>query len=164
MNRGFLATIFASGLLLSGASEYRAFAQASDPIQALAGRWAGTATLVPSSGPNEPYTCVATYFPTDKGARVTQNLRCKSENYQFDGTTQLQISAGTITGRWQDKINNLDGIVNGSVKPDGFDILLSGDFFDAKMTVVNAPCQQSLTIVLEAGLPVKSISAVLRKC
>ena len=107
---------------------------------------------------------MATYFPTDNGSRVTQNLRCKSPNYQFDGTTQLQIAAGKITGRWQDKINNLDGTVSGTVKPDGFDILLSGNFFDAKMTVANGPCQQSVTIVVEEGLPVKRISAVLKKC
>jgi hypothetical protein len=107
---------------------------------------------------------VATYFPTDGGSRVTQNLRCKSANYQFDGTTQLEIAAGKITGRWQDKVNNLDGIVNGTVKSDGFDIALSGNFFDAKMTVATAPCQQSITIVLEEGLPVKKISAVLKKC
>ena len=44
---------------------------------------------------------------------------------------------------------NLDGIINGTVRADGFDILRSGNVFDAKMTVVNSPCQQSLTIVLE---------------
>jgi len=51
-----------------------------------------------------------------------------------------------------------------TVKPDGFDIILSGNFFDAKMTVANGPCQQSVTIVVEEGLPVKKISAVLKKC
>ena len=166
MNGRLLATNFASAfaLLASCAIGGIALAQNADPIMSLAGRWAGTATLVPASGPSEPYTCVATYFPTDNGARVTQNLRCKSANYQFDGTTQLQIAAGKITGRWQDKINNLDGKVNGTVKPDGFDILLSGNFFDAKMTVANAPCQQSITLVLEEGLPVKRITALLKKC
>lgn len=141
-----------------------ALAQSSDPILALAGRWAGSALLVPASGPNQTYTCVVTYFPAGGGSRLTQNLRCKSADYQFDGTTELQIAAGKITGRWQDKINNIDGIVNGTVKPDGFDIMLSGNFFDAKMTVATAPCQQSITIVLEEGLPVKKISAVLKKC
>jgi hypothetical protein len=166
MNRRFLATLFASAfaLLASSSDGDNALAQNADPILSLAGRWAGIATLVPASGPNEPYSCVATYFPTDNGSRITQNLRCKSANYQFDGTTQLQITAGKITGRWQDKINNLDGKVSGTVKPDGFDILLSGNFFDAKMTVANAPCQQSITIVLEEGLPVKKITAVLKKC
>jgi hypothetical protein len=139
-------------------------AQNSDPILSLAGRWAGNAVLVPATGPNEPYTCVATYFPTGDGSRVTQNLRCKSANYQFDGTTQLQIAAGKITGRWQDRINNIDGIVNGTVKPDGFDIMLTGNFFDAKMTVATSACQQSISIILEEGLPVKKISGVLKKC
>jgi hypothetical protein len=152
-------SLFAGGMLADAL-----LAQNPDPILSLAGRWAGNAILVPESGPNETYNCVATYFPSDGGSRLTQNLRCKSANYQFDGTTQLQIAAGKITGRWQDKINNLDGIVNGTVKPDGFDIALSGNFFDAKMTVATAPCQQSVTIVLEEGLPVKKISALLKKC
>jgi len=163
MNRRSLARL-ALSVLASGMLSDDCPAQSPDPILALAGRWAGSAILVPASGPNEAYTCVVTYFPTDGGSRLTQNLRCKSANYQFDGTTELQIAAGKITGRWQDKINNIDGIVNGTVKPDGFDILLTGNFFDAKMTVATAPCQQSITIVLEEGLPVKKISAVLKKC
>jgi hypothetical protein len=154
-----LASILAYGVLTDSL-----LAQNSDPILSLAGRWAGNAVLVPAAGPNEPYTCVATYFPATDGSRVTQNLRCKSPNYQFDATTQLQISAGRITGRWQDKINNLDGVVNGTVKPDGFDITLSGNFFDAKITVATTSCQQVVTIVLEEGLPVKKISGVLKKC
>jgi hypothetical protein len=154
-----LASLLALGLFADGS-----LAQNFDSILSLAGRWAGNAVLVPAAGPNEPYTCVATYFPTTDGSRVTQNLRCKSANYQFDGTTQLQITAGKITGRWQDKINNLDGVVSGTVKPDGFDIMLSGNFFDAKMTVATTPCQQAITIVLEEGLPVKKISGVLKKC
>ena len=166
MKPRFRAQLFASAVLvlanclLAG----RLLAQTHDPILSLAGRWAGSAILVPQSGPNETYSCVATYFPADGGSRLTQNLRCKSANYQFDGTTELKIAAGKITGRWQDKINNLDGIVNGTVKPDGFDIKLSGNFFDAKMTVGTAPCQQSISIDLEEGLPVKRISGVLKKC
>jgi hypothetical protein len=165
MNR-CLAPLLASLFLLpaSGLRDGPLAQDASDPILALAGRWAGSATLVNASGPNETYRCVATYFPSDNGARVRQNLRCTSANYRFDGATHLEVAGGKITGRWQDKVNNLDGIVNGLVKPDGFHILLSGNFFDAKMTVASSRCQQAVTIVLEEGLPVKKISAVLRKC
>ena len=65
---------------------------------------------------------------------------------------------------WQDEVDNLDGIINGTVRADGFDILLSGNFFDARMTVAIAACQQSLTIVFEEGLPVKKLVATLKKC
>jgi hypothetical protein len=161
----FLHVCFASAVaLLVSSADQRLHAQEANSILLLRGRWAGMATLTPATGPNESYRCVATYFPSGDGSSLRQNLRCKSANYQFDGATNLQIAAGKITGRWQDKVNNWDGIVNGTVRADGFDILLSGNFFDAKMTVLNSPCQQSLTIVLEEGLPVKKLVATLKKC
>jgi hypothetical protein len=166
MNRRLLTALFAAAfsLLASGVRDESALAQDTDPILSLAGRWAGSATLFPASGPNQTYACVATYFPSENGSRLTQNLRCKTTDFQFDGATQLQITAGKINGRWQDKMSNLDGIVNGTVKADGFDIRLSGNFFDAKMIVASAPCQQSVTIVFEEGMPIKKLSAVLKKC
>jgi hypothetical protein len=139
-------------------------AQDPNPIMALAGRWAGTATMTPASGPAEMFRCVVTYFPGEAGATLRQNLRCKSPTYQFEGAAQLKIAAGKVTGKWEDKINSLHGTVSGSVNPDGFLILLSGELFDAKMTVASSPCQQTMSIILEEGLPVKSISAALRKC
>jgi hypothetical protein len=161
MYHRILATLVGCALsLLAGST----VAQTTDPIMALGGRWAGMASVTPDSGPDQAYSCVGTYFPADNGARLTQNLRCKSDSYQLDASTQLQIAGTKITGRWQDKVNNLDGIINGTVKPDGFDILLSGDFFDAKMTIARTSCQQSITIEFEGGLPVKRVSAVLKKC
>jgi hypothetical protein len=162
----FPGTLFASALwlLASGMRDHIVLAQDGNSILALAGRWAGAGTMVPASGPSETFRCVVTYFPNENGSRLRQNLRCKSASYQFDGATQLQIAAGKVTGRWQDKVNSLDGSLSGKVTPDGFLILLSGKFFDAKMTVVSSPCQQSVTIVPEEGAPVKKLSAVLRKC
>ena len=161
MYHRILATLVGCALsLLAGST----VAQTTDPIMALGGRWAGMASVTPDSGPDQASSCVGTYFPADNGAKLTQNLRCKSDSYQLDASTQLQIAGTKITGRWQDKVNNLDGIINGTVKPDGFDILLSGDFFDAKMTIARTSCQQSITIEFEGGQPVKRVSAVLKKC
>jgi hypothetical protein len=162
----FLGTLFASVLwvLGSGMRDHIVLAQDGNSILALAGRWTGAGTMVPASGPTETFRCVVTYFPSEDGSRLRQNLRCKSASYQFDGATQLQITAGKVTGRWQEKVNSLDGTVSGKVTSHGFFILLSGKFFDAKMTVVSSPCQQSITIVPEEGAPLKKLSAVLRKC
>ena len=134
-------------------------AQADTSILSLAGRWAGKGTMIPASGPSESFRCMVTYFPSRNGSLLRQNLRCKSASYQLDGATQLQITAGKVTGRWQDKVNSLEGTVSGTVTPDGFHILLSEKLFDAKMTVVNSPCQQSVTIVPREGTPIKKMSA-----
>ena len=166
MHRRFLGAGFASLLCFGAAAQPAPVAVTPDanPIMVLAGRWAGIATMTPASGPNEMFRCVVTYFPGEGGATLRQNLRCKNPNYQFEGAAQLKIAAGKVSGKWEDKVNSLHGTVSGSVSADGFLILLSGELFDAKMTVASSPCQQTMSIILEAGLPVKSISALLRKC
>jgi len=155
---------FSLGVGALGMDDDILVAQDGTSILSLAGRWAGKGTMIPASGPSESFRCVVTYFPSKNGSRLRQNLRCTSANYQFDGATQLQIIAGKVTGRWQDKVNSLEGAVSGTVTADGFHILLSGKLFDAKMTVVNSPCQQSVTIVPREGTPIKKLSAVLKKC
>jgi hypothetical protein len=166
MNRRVCGTLFASvlWLLVSGKHDRILIAQEGTSILPLAGRWAGGGTMIPASGPSERFRCVVTYLPNENGSRLRQTLRCKSASYQFDGATHLQITAGKVTGRWQDNVNSLDGTVSGTVTPDGFRIFLSGKFFDAKMTVVSSPCQQSVTIVPKEGTPIKKLSAILRKC
>jgi hypothetical protein len=162
----FFRTLFASSILVfaCGILHHNVVAQESNSVLSLAGRWAGVGTMIPASGPSEIFRCVVTYFPTGNGSRLKQNLRCKSASYQFDGSAQLQIDAGKITGRWQEKVNSLNGTVTGNMTSGGFLILLNGDVFSAKMTVMNSPCRQSVTIVPEEGTPLKSLSAVLKKC
>jgi hypothetical protein len=74
-----VATLFMSSLAAS-APEPGPLAQDANPIMALGGRWAGMATMTPASGPNETFRCVVTYFPSEAGAALRQNLRCKSPN------------------------------------------------------------------------------------
>jgi hypothetical protein len=164
MRRKIFLLVSILGLAVSAQPGPLVLAQDANPIVALAGRWAGAGTMTPASGPKEIFRCVVTYFPGEAGATLRQYLRCKSANYQLEGAAQLKIAGGKVTGSWHDKVNSLRGTVSGSVKPDGFLIFLSGEFFDAKMTVASSACQQSVSIILEEGLPIKNISAVLRKC
>jgi hypothetical protein len=159
-----LSWIVCASVLGTGTLGQIVEAQEGTSILSLSGRWAGGGTMIPASGPSERFRCVVTYFPSENGSRLKQNLRCKSASYQFEGATQLQITAGKVTGRWVDNINSLNGAVSGTVTSNGFDILLSGKLFNAKMHVASLPCQQSVTIVPEQGTPIKKLSAVLRKC
>ena len=165
MSRRFVPLFaFTVCLLVSGLHGRILIAQDGNSILSLAGRWAGRGVVVPASGASETFRCVVTYFPSGDGSRLRQNLRCKSASYQFDGVTHLRIAAGRVTGRWQENVNSLDGTISGTITPDGFVISLVGNFFNARMTVTSAPCQQSITIVPEGGSPIKKLSAVLKKC
>jgi hypothetical protein len=139
-------------------------AETPSPILALAGRWAGTGTLVPISGPNESFKCVVTYFPSKDGSQIRQNLRCQSQNFKFDAATELRIEAERITGQWTEKINSFTGSVAGKVTSDGFDVFLHGEFLVAKMTVISAECEQSVKVALDRDDTIKEFALVLRKC
>jgi hypothetical protein len=139
-------------------------AGAGEPIMNLAGRWAGDGTVIPASGPSETFKCVITYFPSSDGARIKQNLRCKGVSYSFDAATHLQIAGANVTGQWNDNIYSMSGTVSGTLTDSGFDILLSGRYFEARMLVVSNNCEQSITVVPERKDEMKQLAAVLKKC
>lgn len=150
-------------LSLSGFQELPS-ARADEPIVKLAGRWAGQGVVTPASGPSETFKCVITYFPNDTGSQVQQNLRCRGTNYKFDAATHLDIEDRRVRGRWTDNIYSLSGTVAGTLTDSGFDIVLLGRYFTAKMTVVSSNCEQSIVVVPEQQTEMKELAAVLRKC
>jgi hypothetical protein len=58
----------------------------------------------------------------------------------------------------------MSGTVTGTLTDDGFDILLSSRYFEARMRVVSNNCEQSVTVVPERKDEMKELAAVLKKC
>jgi hypothetical protein len=152
------------GILVLALGGGEANAELGESIAGLAGRWAGHGTIIPAFGPSEDFKCVITYFPNDEGTRVRQNLRCNGASLRFDAATHLEIEGAQITGHWMDNIYSLTGTVSGAVTGEGFVIVLSGEFFNATMTVVSSGCEQSVTVVPARAEQMREIAAVLRKC
>lgn len=158
------AALGAAGLLMVGMPALGRL-PALDAVAHLNGRWAGQGQVELQRGPTESFKCVVTYFPQGDGNRVQQNLRCSNESYKLDAATHLVFSGSSISGRWEDKIHNLDGNVSGVLKPDGFDIELAGRFFHATMAVTGDACAQTVKVQpLRGGDNIREISAALRKC
>jgi hypothetical protein len=160
----FAASIYACSAVALMCASLGSAASATEPILKLAGRWAGDGTVIPASGPTETFKCVITYFPSSDGARIRQNLRCKGVSFSFDAATHLKIAGAEVTGQWNDNIYSLSGTVTGTLTDSGFDILLSGRYFEARMRVVSTNCEQSVTVVPERKNEMKELAAVLKKC
>ncbi len=116
------------------------------------------------SGSPETFKCIVTYLPTDTGSGMKQNLRCKGSSINLEAATLLEIDGTKVTGRWEDKINSLGGIVRGDVTENGFEVLLGGQFFQAKMAVAGSECAQQVTVSPQRSSYFRELSADLRKC
>ncbi len=165
--RLYLVAASACAVLVSSfvAPSGDAAAPISDPIAGLAGRWSGQGMIIPARGARESFKCVVTYAGNGNGSQVMQNLRCQSANYKLDTATHLLIRGNQVTGRWAERVLSLSGTVRGTVTPDGFDVLLSGRFFTAKMKIAaTSQCEQSVTVTPARADYIRQMSASLKKC
>lgn len=138
---------------------------ATDPLAPLAGRWVGDAVMTTESGSAANFKCVVTYLPRKDGPGMRQNLRCDDgASFKLHAATDLAVEGERVVGRWQDKINEIEGLVSGSVTPDGFEVELSGRFFAAKMAVANQGCDQSVKVMPQKSDMFRELAANLKKC
>lgn len=146
------------------ASENKAAAP-MDPLAGLAGRWVGMATLTSASGPASKFKCVVTYVPRQDVRGVRQTLRCDDgASFKLHAATDIVVEGNKVTGLWQDKINEIGGTVDGVVTPDGFDVELSGRFFEAHMAVAGQGCDQSVKVLPQNSDTFRELAATLKKC
>jgi hypothetical protein len=54
--------------------------------------------------------------------------------------------------------------VRGFVTEDGFEVVLGGRFFTAKMAVAGTNCEQLVTVLPHRSVYFRELSAELRKC
>jgi hypothetical protein len=147
------------------ATENRAAAPI-DPLASLAGRWVGMARMTSLSGPTSDFKCVVTYVQRKDGVHgMRQTLRCEDgSNFKLHAATDLSVEGEKVTGAWQDKINDIGGTVSGTVTADGFDVQLSGQFFEAHMAVAGQGCDQSVKVLPRNSDVFRELAATLKKC
>ena len=157
------ATLTSAGLMQS--QFVHAAPPGADPLAHLAGRWVGDAVMTTASGPASNFKCVVTYLPRKDAPGMQQNLRCDDgSGFKLNAATEIAVEGDKVIGRWQDKINEIDGTVAGNVTPDGFVIHLAGKFFDAKMAVSGSGCDQSVKVFPASGHGFRELDAKLKKC
>ena len=84
---GVACACFLSGAMLAVQPYVSSATANADPIEKLAGRWAGDGTMVPTYGRNEQFRCIVTYAVEDESSRIRQHLRCQGDRTRFDAVT-----------------------------------------------------------------------------
>ncbi|MEQ1653755.1 MAG: hypothetical protein ABL897_14820, partial [Hyphomicrobium sp.] len=86
----------------------------------MTGRWTGQGRLGFAEGKIENITCRATYFVSDGGEKLEQNIRCASAGAKVEIKSALTHNAGKLSGTWSELIYEKAGDLTGDITPTGF--------------------------------------------
>jgi hypothetical protein len=135
------ATFAASMTVLSSGS----LAQ-TGPFNDFGGGWSGTGQILVKDGSRERIRCRATYTISGTGLGLGQVLRCASDSYRFDLTTNVTASGPTLSGNWSETSRNLNGTLTGQISGDKMDALVEANGFSGSLTMQTTANRQVIAI------------------
>ena len=139
----------AAGVSLAVATASRsADAAEAHPFSALTGAWTGNGTVMRSNGGTERIRCRANY--DTKGTNQLQlRLRCASDSYNFDLSSNVVYDRGNFTGTWAEATRSANGTIQGQSSNNGRQVqaVAKGIVFTANLTVNTRGNSQAITIM-----------------
>ena len=133
--------IIAAALMLSvSASQAQ-----SGPFAGFDGSWNGSGTVTMSDGSSERIRCRATYR-VNGGTALAQTLRCASDSYKFDLSSNVTSQGNNVSGRWSEASRGIEGQLNGRAGGGQIDVFVEAAGFAANITLTTRGNKQSVSI------------------
>lgn len=141
-----VAAIFGLSLIAGGA-----LAQSAQPFAGMSGVWSGKGNISLEGGAREAIRCKATYAVRQDGNALQQTLRCASDSYKIELTSNVVSNDGKLTGTWSEATRNVSGDVRGSTSGGRFQVVVSAGTFSADLVLNTRGNSQSVVIRSEGG-------------
>jgi hypothetical protein len=125
------AAAVAAVLLLSASAGH---AQ-SGPFAGFNGAWSGNGTVALSDGTTERIRCKADYKVSGSGLGLKQSLRCASDSYKFDLSSDVTSQGDRISGNWSEASRNVFGNLQGTAGGGQIDVFVEAAGFAANLTL-----------------------------
>lgn len=132
------------------------------PFAGLNGSWSGSGFIKLASGQRERLRCRANYNVGESGTRLQQSLRCASDSYRFDVTSNIVSEGGALSGSWTETSRNASGSVSGRVSGGEIQARIDGAGFSARLTLNTRGDRQSVTIA-SPGHDITEVSVALAR-
>jgi hypothetical protein len=132
------------------------------PFVGLSGTWSGGGFIRLSSGQSERLRCRANYHVGENGTRLQQSLRCASDSYRFDVSSNIVAEGGTLTGSWSETSRNVSGSVSGRVSGNQILARIEGAGFSANL-VLNTRGDRQTVLIQSPGHEVTEVSVTLAR-
>jgi hypothetical protein len=132
----------------------------SRPFAGFDGAWSGNGTVSLSDGSNERLRCRALYQIDGSGLVLKQTLRCASDSYKFDLTSDVTSHGDHITGNWTETNRNISGSLLGTAGNGKIDVTVDSPGFTASLTLRTTGNKQTVQINSKGDIRGVSITMV----
>jgi len=118
----------------------------SGPFVGFDGAWSGNGTVALSDGTTERIRCKAEYKVNGTGLNLKQSLRCASDSYKFDLTSDVTSQGDRISGNWSEASRNVFGNLQGTAGGGEIKVFVEANGFAANLTVRTSGNKQTVQI------------------
>jgi hypothetical protein len=146
----------AAALLLSASTTY---AQ-TGPFVGLNGAWSGHGTIALSDGSTEHIRCKADYKVTSTGMGLKQTLRCASDSYKFELSSDVTCQGDHVSGNWSEASRNIVGNLQGTAGHGLIDVIVEAVGFSANLVLRTNGAKQTVQMNSKGEIRGVSISMV----
>jgi hypothetical protein len=136
-----------------------AFAQ-SAPFAGLAGAWSGSGTISLSDGSKERLRCRATYRVAPGDNALQQSLRCASDSYKIELSSDVVSEGGRVSGSWSETSRGVSGSLQGRANGGRIAVIVDAPGFSANLTLSTTGNRQTISIVSEGDIRNVSIAMI----
>jgi hypothetical protein len=116
-----------------------------------------------TNGGAERIRCKATYAVNATGKAVQQTLRCASDSYRLEISSNVIAEGGSLSGSWTEATRGVSGNISGRASSSEIVANVTGDGFAARLDVRTNGDKQSVTIRPQGGTDIVAVSIGLRK-
>jgi hypothetical protein len=118
----------------------------SGPFAGMDGAWSGNGTVALSDGTTERIRCKADYKVSSTGLGLKQTLRCASDSYKFDLSSDVTSQGDRVSGNWSEASRNVFGSLQGTAGGGQITVFVEAAGFAANLTVRTLGNRQTVQI------------------
>jgi hypothetical protein len=162
LRRHLALTIIGSALFLVATVGAPNPAAAAGPFDELGGQWTGTGVVNLREGGKERVRCKASYVVKGNGFSIDQDLKCASDAYKFEMTSNIVSQGDQLSGIWFESVHRVAGRVVGKSNGAQIQVRAEGDTFTALLNVSTHGDKQSM-LMESPGSKVESVTIALTR-
>ena len=138
--------IKAAGLVAIWVLSASASQAQSGPFAGFNGAWSGNGTVALSDGTTERIRCKADYKVDGSGLGLKQTLRCASDSYKFDLSSDVTSQGNRISGYWSETSRTISGSLQGKGNGGNYDLVAATAGFNANISLRTSGNKQNVTM------------------